>query len=165
MGANAQSRSSFQNVGTIDAIGVDVSNGGKTYNVSLGAAPSITLSGIQYTIQDVFGFWVLSNNDITATQNNTGVWTVNNSNSGAGGIAGWKTNPNTGLTANQSKSFTFNTLVGSVDGFGFHVRLANNGAGPECGNTLYVTGTPVPEPATMTALALGAAALLRRRRR
>ena len=165
VGANAQSRSSFQNVGTIDAIGVGHVSGTKTFTVALGAAPKVTIGGIQYTVQDVFGFWLLSNSDISSTQSATGVWNPHSNNAGSGGISGWKTNPNTGLTALQTKSFTFNTLSSGFNGYGFHVRLASNGVGPECGNTLYVTGSVVPEPASMTALALGAVAMLRRRRR
>ncbi len=164
-GAFAQSRSSFQNVGTIDAIGVDSSNGGLTYTVNVGAAPSFSLGGFNYSIQDVFGFWLLSNQDISATHSDTGVWDAHENNAGSGGIAGWKTNPNTGLVVNQSKAFTFDALNVSSPTYGFHVRLTNAGNGPLAGNTLYVTGTPVPEPATMSVLALSLAAMVAKRKK
>ncbi len=162
LAVSAQSFASFTPVGTIN--NVLVSSAGLTHTVSVLSAPSVTIASQTYAITEVFGFWILSNNDITSTANSFGVWSVNANNGGTGGIAGWATNPNTGILPNGSETFTFNSFSGTQDDLGFHVRLAN-GTGPLSGLTVYIKGEPVPEPATLSALALGALGLLRRKRK
>lgn len=78
-----------------------------------------------------------------------------------GGIAVWKTNPNLGFV-NDTKVFNYTSVTGTEEGIGFHVRVAE--MLPDGSDTLYIIGAPVPEPASMTALAVGALALLRRRK-
>jgi len=163
--AHGQSRSSFLNVGTIDALNISESPDGLTFDVSLGAVPSVMIGGTNYVIQDIFGFWILSNSNITASQNAVAGWDTNSNNAGDGGIAGWKTNPNAGIMPNGSQTFTFSSLQASNPTYGFHIRLASGQPGPLAGNTLFVEGAPVPEPATMAALGLGLAALARRKRK
>jgi hypothetical protein len=160
--ASAQSWSSFTAVGNIQD--VLVSSSSLTHTVTALSAPSVTIASQTYAITDIFGFWILSNNDITSTANSVGVWSVSTNNAGSGGIAGWKTNPNTGILPNGSQTFTFNSFSGTQDEIGFHVRLAT-GAGPLAGQTVYIKGNPVPEPATMSALAIGALGLLRRKKK
>lgn len=162
-GAFAQTRSSFLTVDAIQDVTVTVSNGGKTFKVDVGAAPTMTYNGIEYDITDVFGFWALSNDDdLDADHSDIGVWRAHENNAGGGGIAGWKTNPNTGLRPNQSFTFDFNSLTyDRVEQFGFHIRLDGQFPGTD-GNTGYAT---VPEPASMLGLALGLATLARRRRK
>lgn len=159
----AQSRSAFVDVSAFQDLHVEVSNSGLTYKVILGANPKLLYQNAWYNITDVFGFWTLSNDvDFNVVNQPTNQWNPSNNNAGPGAIAGWKTNPNTGITPNNSYTFTFDSLnTDAVDQVGFHVRL-DQYANFWQGNTGYAT---VPEPTSMIALALGAIGLAARRRR
>lgn len=161
--AFGQSRSSFLDIDAFNGLTVNIFNGGLTYEISLDAAPSFDYQGNSYDITDVFGFWVLSNDDdlVFANADQNG-WKADSNNAGTGGIAGWKTNPNSGITPGQSITFTFDSLdVNRVEQIGFHVRIDGTFPGTQ-GNTGYAT---VPEPASMIAIGAGVAGLLARRRR
>jgi len=162
--AFGQSRDSFVDVSDIQDVFVTPSNSGLTYTASVGPAPKFVLNSISYNIIDVFGFWVLKNEDpdLLAPKNSDfGVWRVMNNTASNGEIAGWKTNSNTGLVPGQSEVFNFVSLnAAEVDQYGFHVRLDGIFPGTQ-GNTGFIT---VPEPGTLAALAVGALALFRRRR-
>lgn len=161
--SSAQSRSSFV---VVDAINYIIgSRSGNDLTVEVGLNPSITISGTTYQVTEVFGAWLLDDNDdLNGTGVNDGDWSFDKSTSGTGGIVGFKTNPNKGLLPDETKTFTFSTLTGSEEALGYHVRVNQNLPGG--GNTLYVTSpNVVPEPATMIALGAGAVALLRRRKK
>jgi hypothetical protein len=160
----AQSLNSFLVVEEIVGIDVQVANAGLDHTVSVLSAPKFKYLGDWYDIKDVFGYWSLSvDDDLNVVNANQGVWTANNNNAGPGGIAGWKTNPNTGLTANTSLTFNYVSLnYGSVEGPGFHVRLLSGNFPGTSGNTGYIT--TVPEPGSVLALGAGLAALAARRR-
>lgn len=162
--AFAQSRNSFSDVEAFLDLTVNVSNGGLTYEVVVGADPRFMYNGNTYHITDVFGFWVLSNDvDFVVQNQNIDQWVVSNNNAGPGAIAGWRTNPNTGLVPGTSKTFTFDALnVGAVDQVGFHLRISGDWPFGEGGDTGFAT---VPEPATMLGLAGALPLLLRRRRK
>lgn len=163
--AMSQSRSSFFDVSSITGVTLSSANAGKTWTLGLGAAPTVIYLGETYQVTDLFGFWLLDNDeDLSATGGAQNGWAYNENYSGTGGIAGWKTNPNSGLTPGSTPlSFTFGTLVGEKERVGYHMRFDRNFASTG-GNTAYVSAAPVPEPGTLTVL-FGAAALLVRRKR
>ena len=156
----AQSRSSFQTPTALSGVTV-IKQNATDFTVGLGVGSTISINGFTDTITDIFGFWALDNNDdLTGTGSAIGNWGFDSNYSGSGGIVGFKTNPNTGITQGGSQSFHFNSLSGTDEGYGVHVRTMNN-------NTLYVTtnAAAVPEPATFAVLGLGAVALIRRKRK
>jgi hypothetical protein len=165
----AQSRSSFLSVSQITGVTVTQFNGGLSYTVEIGATPQFIYNNVAYNISEIFGFWALkdANPDTLNPSNSSfGIWTANTSTGGAGEIAGWKTNPNTGLTAGQSQTFTFAALnSAAIDRYGFHARLASGTFPGTSGNTGHITGELVPEPASMAVLSLGFVALIRKRRK
>lgn len=158
--ASAQSISSFSYA---DIVGVNVVRTGNNIDLSVSATPTLTFNNVTYTITDVFGVWALDDNDdMTASVSAQNGWSASTNFSGTGGIAGWKTNPNSGLTPGQNLSFSYTSLNGTVEDFGYHIRVSGNLPGG--GNTAYFRQEPVPEPATLSAVALGLGALLRRRK-
>ncbi|MCC6228983.1 MAG: hypothetical protein IT432_07135 [Phycisphaerales bacterium] len=164
LGSNAlaQTRSSFQDADLIGGVNVTLISG-LTYQVALSGTPQLTIGSTTYNITDVFGFWALSDDiDLSGSTSGFGVWDSKVSNSGTGGIVGWKTNPNTGITPNGSQNFTFNNLaVANVDHFGFHIRV--DGTLPTGGNTAYFSDVPAPSATTLAGLGLVVAARRRRR--
>lgn len=155
-------------VDSISGVNVNVSNAGLTFLVSLDADPTFTFQNHVYHITDVFGFWNLSDDDdLTSTvsnfSGNFGPWGTNVNNAGPGGIAGWKSNPNDGITVGGNETFTYQALSSSsVERLGFHVRLTENFPGTG-GNTGHIT--TVPEPTSMLALVAGLGAFMAKRRR
>lgn len=154
----AQSRSSFQTPTAISGVTVTKLNT-TDYNVALAIGSTITIGGSTDTITDIFGFWALDNNDdLSATGSTQGAWGFDSNYAGSGGIVGFKTNPNTGITQGNNQTFHFDSITGTIEGYGAHVRLAN-------GNTLYaVTTQAVPEPASFAVLGLGGLLMMRRKR-
>lgn len=162
--AFATTRSSFLDVDSSTDITFNVSNAGLTVDVVLGANPTFTIGANTYHVTSVIGFYALSDDDdLTVTNSNFGVWSTDNSNAGPGGIAGWKTNPNTGFGPSASQVFTYTALSTlKVEGLGLHVATSELFPGTN-GNTGNIA--LVPEPATMAGLAFGVAALARKRRK
>src|SRR5690242_2292942 len=79
--AQAQSRNSFLPVDLISDLTVQVSNGGLTYKIDMGANPTFTYQNSVYHINRTFGFWVLSDNqDFTVTNHSFGAWDPDNNN-------------------------------------------------------------------------------------
>ncbi|HRI44872.1 MAG TPA: PEP-CTERM sorting domain-containing protein [Fimbriimonadaceae bacterium] len=157
VGASAQSISSF-NVAALT--GISVNRVGNQITLNVGAAPTILWNSNTYNVTEVFGVWALDDDDdMGATGVNQNGWNWDTNFSGVGGIAGWKTNPNSGIL-NSSLVFNYTTLTGTVEDFGYHIRVDGNFPGG--GNTAYFRN--VPEPGTMAVLGLGGLALLRRRR-
>lgn len=167
--ASAQSISSFYNA-YID--GISVSQSGNTITLNVDGSASVLYNGTTYNVTDVFGVWALDfgpNPTLSATGGTTVIdsenWTFDSSNGGGGRIRGWKTNPNTGLTPPDAASFTYTTLSGDIDEWGYHVRFdqlfENTG-----GYTAYFYhDEAVPEPATMALAAPLALAWYRRKRK
>jgi hypothetical protein len=164
----SQSYSSFYQV---DAIyGVHVTNSGLDYTVDLDPGAFLIYNGNQYDITDIFGFWNMkAGSALTASGTNQNGWNWDQSNSGGGSIAGWQNNPKTfDIQPGGSKTFTYTSLdQPSVEATGFHFSFVQDWAPTPGNKTAFVSGplNPVPEPASMVALAAGAIALIRRRRR
>lgn len=162
----AQSRDTFQLIADMVDMGITESAGGLTHTIINGSNPSLIINGETYFVDSVFGFWVLRDNDpnlLNPSNSNFGVWSVQNNTSGDGEIAGWRATPPTGIKANESEAFTFDSLNwDEADGYGLHVLLDREVTGLT-GDTYFVQA--VPEPATLLALGAGAAFLARRRRK
>jgi hypothetical protein len=173
--ALATTRSSFTTIQSITQVTAITSNAGLTYTVSLGANPSFMLNNISYSITDVIGFYLLSDDvdfsplPALAQMGPPGAFFDDSGNSGPGGIAGWKSNPNAGLVPGQSLAFTFPASfpIADIDTIGFHVRL--NGLFPgTTGNTGNIAvvrrDDVVPAPSACALLACGGLCWPRRRR-
>ncbi|SRR5581483_9798917 len=164
--AHAETRSSFLGVDSTTGIDCVISNNGLTYTVTFQPGAFFTYQGNNYYLTDLIGVYALSDDDdLDVVNHDIDTFKVANSNSGPGGIGGWRSNPNQGLTSGQSKVFTFDSLsVDKVERQGYHVRIDGTFPGTD-GNTGFITVDVVPEPTTMIGLIAGGAALLARRRR
>ncbi len=157
--ASAQTFSSFQQV---PITGISVQNTGLLqYKVTLNAGAKVNVGGNDYDITDIFGFWALSSDiDLSGSTTSFGLWGAHQSNAGTGGIVGWKTNPNTGITVGNDETFTFDSLAtGDVDFWGYHIRV--DGQLPFGGDTFFAY---VPTPGAIGVFAMAGLAGLRRRR-
>lgn len=167
--AGATSRSSFFDVTNVQDVFWNSSNGGLTWQIGLGATPTLQHNGVTYSITNAFGFWLLDDNDdFSATGVDQNVaWRYDQSYSGAGGVAGW-VNPNKSqaILPGGNKTFNFSSITGSFENVGFHMSFTQNFANTG-GLTAHVTptATPVPEPFTMGLAGMGLAFAARRRAR
>lgn len=160
--ASAQSYSSFTATDSISGVKVVSSNGGLDYSVSLLPNAKMSVAGTTYDITQVFGFFLRgSQNSLgTPTEADGGDWSFVTSNNSNGQIAGWTHNANNGrLNAGDSVNLKFATVNPTTD-YGFHFSYVDGGNV----KTGFFSGQPVPEPATLAVLGLGALGVLRRRK-
>ncbi len=142
--------------------GVDVSHSGLAYTITLHSGATFTdTSNVVHDITQLFGFWALdsnTSNSLNATGADQNGWTWNEKNSG-GDIAGWTHNENGGrLLPGQSITLTYTALsTANVTGWGYHLQFDGGS------KTDFIT--PVPEPASLSGLAVLALGLVRRRKR
>jgi hypothetical protein len=166
--ANATTRSSFLDVDSMTDITFGVTNLGLTVDAILGANPTFTIGSDTYHVTSIIGFYALSDDDNLAVSNSDfGVWTTDNSNAGVGGIAGWKTNPNSGFGVSNHQVFAFNTLSTSlVEGYGLHVVTQElfPGTSGFTGNISARSLNPVPEPTSILGVGLAVVALRKRKK-
>lgn len=131
-------------------------------------APNATIvyNNVTYTVNDVFGVWLLSNDDdLVATAGSAPPnWGFNDNNAGTGGIVGYNTNPPNGIVVppGGSAQFSLSSLSGTVEQVGYHIRVNEPAPFWGGGNTGFGT---VPEPGTIVALVCGAGLLAARRRK
>jgi hypothetical protein len=131
--------------------------GDLTWELRLGMNPTVTFNGRTNEVKDVTGFWLLSDaGDIRGVQVAKPDWNTRSNNAPQGNTSayGWETQTKNGLRPGDSTTFTFSSAnLANLDWFGLK---------------LHANGTPahvvVPEPASMLALAVGAAVVARRRR-
>jgi hypothetical protein len=158
----AQDRASFELVTGLSGLTSLLT--GLTLQTSLNAGAQFVYQSQTYVITDVFAIFVLDDDDdFAATGVSQGVWTYHDNYSLTGAIAGWHTNPNTGLTVGQQVTHSYASLTGTPEWFGYHVRVTPILPNEE--DTMYIVAGAVPEPAALAVLALGGLALLNRRRR
>ena len=162
--AMAQSRNAFVDLQAIN--GISLTQNGLILDLLVASNATIVFNNVTYTVNDVFGVFLLSNNGpFTATAGTApsgwDFWL--NNDGGTSGVVGYKTPAPNGVPVppGGSAQFTLGSLSGTVDQVGFHIRV--NEQAPFWGNGNTGFGT-VPEPASMLALGgLALAALLRRR--
>ncbi len=158
----AQDRASFELISGL--FGLTSSLTGLDMQTSLSLGAQFVYQAQTYSITDVFAVFLLDDNDdFVATGVDQGVWVYHDNYSFTGGIAGWHTNPNTGLTSGQQVTHNYASLTGTPEWFGYHVRVTPILPNEE--DTIYIVAGAVPEPAGLAVLALGGLALLNRRRR
>lgn len=173
--ALATTRSSFTDVDALANITAITSNAGLTYTVTMAAAPTFTLDSITYNITDVIGFYVLSDDlnfsplPALLSFGSPGAFSDDSSNNGPGAIAGWKSNPNSGLVPGDTLAFTLPASfpIADIDRLGFHVRLDGTfpGTSGNTGNITFHETPRVPAPGACAMLGAAGAIGLRRRRR
>lgn len=160
--ASAQSYNSFNPTSLI--YGISVEKSGLSYTVSLDSGAYVTLTdGTHLDVEEVFGFWTLSKDvDLNASGEDQNGWGWNQKDAN-GHIAGWHDpDKHHDLHPGDSLTFTYDTLdEGAVEDYGFHLLYTQEWKG---GNTAYFKGTPVPEPASILAMALGGGLILLRKR-
>jgi uncharacterized protein (TIGR03382 family) len=142
-----------------------------TFQVTVGANPRFVYNSVTYTISSDIGFYLLSDDvDFSPLVSlaTVGNFTNDSSNSGTGGIQGWRSNPNQGINPGETVIFTVpsNFDFKSVDRYGIHVRLASGNFPGTTGNTGNITGqTFIPTPGSAAMAAVGGLLVVGRRRR
>jgi PEP-CTERM motif len=162
---SAQNRNSFKQMNSI--LGVTVTRAqtaqGTTFTVSMAQGATVTRNGRTHELEAIDGFWLLSNNgDLGASQVAKNGWNNHTNTAGGASTYGFQTELNNGIRAGGSEMFTYSSISnpGALAHYGFKVKAKGTPAhiyeGSDC--------EPVPEPATMAALGLGVAAMVRRKR-
>jgi uncharacterized protein (TIGR03382 family) len=160
--ASAATRSSFKDLDALGGVSVQ-SLGGLSYRVTLNTGATLNF-GASYDITDIFGFYALSNeSDFSPlfALSDIADFEDDSTNSGPGGVQGWRSNPNKGIKPGNSLDFTFDGLdTANNDQWGFHFRV--DGTLPGGGNTGFFTFVPAPGSLGLAGLA-GLVAIRRRR--
>lgn len=164
----AQSGSSFQ---AVNFQGLETIKSGNTFTTTLEKGANVTLNGKNYQIRDVFGVFQFVNGKKEEFTSATNIgqpsgwkWDGVKKNTTA---IGW-TNNSKSNAIDPGDTFKFEAKDIKATGSiltGYHVRVYGNVGGVSDTFFAYGPNQPVPEPATMAVLGLGALGLLRRRRK
>lgn len=159
---HAQTISSFQPIDNLT--GIHAVKTGLNLTLNVDPVPTVSFEGNTFNVTRVTGVWCLSDHDdLTGGAPDFGLWFHNASADGVGGINGWVTLPTGGILATGgSKSFSYSSLSGQVDAFGFLVTYESPNGFP-AGGTKFVRVSAVPEPSVWLGLGFGFIALARRR--
>ncbi len=167
--ASATTINSFLSVPGISGITVSpaVASPNLSFTVTLNAGATFTYNSNTYAITDVIGFYLLAPGYDDVSQGalaSVGGFSNDSDHRAAGSIYGWRSNPNSGITAGNSQAFTFPSIsYANYTLIGLHVRI--NGTFPgTTGNTGNITGSFVPAPGAAAVLGLGGLLASRRRR-
>jgi len=165
--AQAQTLSSFQ-LSDIDGLTVTESSPLK-FSVSLAPGATVNIGGTSYAIKDVFGVYrVATSGGYTDAGSKSAPWSWKwDGLSGPKQVAGWDDNDKgNSLSAGENFEFEFSKLTataGTVETYGFHVRIDGKLNGSDTFYTRDKNFAPVPEPTSMAILGFGGLAFLRRR--
>ncbi|HZH99250.1 MAG TPA: PEP-CTERM sorting domain-containing protein [Fimbriimonadaceae bacterium] len=157
--ASAQNANAFK---TVDGFtGVTVRQNGTMFELLVGQDATVTFNGRTHDIKNVEGFWLISDTGkLNATMNTLTDWDIHTNDGGAGSTAGWQTQQKNAIKPGESKMFTFTNVNLSVAN-AIGLKLHANGTPAH----VRLDTQPVPEPASMLALAAGSVALIRKRRK
>lgn len=157
--ASAQNYNAFKQLDGVQ--GISVTENGQVFTVSLGADPTVSIKGKTSEVKDITGFWLLSSKGgLNGSLEDASGYQIKSNSGGGTSADGWFTQNKNGLLPGQSMSFTAKSFnASSLTDFGF--MLHANGVPAHV--KIEAHGQPVPEPATMGALLLGAIGLVRRR--
>lgn len=164
----------------------EFNSGELVYSLALSSGACVLSDGIEYPITHVWGFFAVNrsadaSNDFTAAGSDLGqwVWSQNPQHGGSLNVGGWQNSSKKDalvrpLTGSMSKQFAFDqfSFTGATPTLGLHatVSIPEGAASPFPGGgvTSSLIPTPVPEPASVSALLAGALAIggmaLRRRK-
>lgn len=155
--AQAQSYSSFTNVGTIHGITLSktVNNGVASYTVSLSNNAYYSLNNTNYSISNIFGFFELFNSPVTSvipsSYSTPSGWSEKDDIHGhctTGQLFGYENNPKSNAITSIHSVSGFQFLNSpSPDSFGFHVTSTANGNT----NTYFIKGNLIKSNLAPTA--------------
>jgi hypothetical protein len=157
--ASAQNANAFKEVDAYT--GLVVRQTGNMVELILGQDATVTFNGRTHDLENIQGFWLISDDgDIQADLMPIPNWSVHTNKTPNNSTAGWQTQQRHAIKRGESKTFTFNSANWTVaDAFGIKVHAQGTPA------HIRLDVQPVPEPATLAALALGSLIFARRRRK
>lgn len=154
------------------AVAGNLSSPNLTFTVTLNAGATLTYNSNTYSVERIIGFYLLApgfNDGAQPSLSSVNGFNNDSATHNHGSVLGWRSNPNDGITAGNSETFTFPSInYAQYTMVGFHIFLnANQDFPGTSGNTGSVTvllGDLVPTPGAAAILGIGSLAAMRRRR-